>query len=257
MSSDRYQSGVELRASSAQSGKGSLAAALREAGTSLDDATGDSETQSEEDYDENIRPAFAKSASNLRLQKGDPEETQALSAKDVKPIFRRDSGVHILADTEGDLQELLKRSSKGDTRSSDMPPRRRLRDLVFTKQFSAFDSHNQASANSPFHGFYNLFWLAVAIFVFRISVINWYNHGTILGSSDIMKTMFRRDGKLCPYQLLSLSVIDITLVIVLLLSDGVMCGLTGVSWILQLLVYRRYINWNRTGWIIQNVGFLE
>lgn len=199
MSSDSHQNGVELKAASAQSGKGSLAEALREAGTSLDDATVDSETPSEEDYDENIRPAFAESASNLRPRKRDPEETQPLSANDVTPIFRRDSGVHILADNEGDLQELLKRTSRGDNRSSDMPPRRRLRDLVFTKQFSAFDSHNQASANSPFHGFYNLFWLAVAIFVFRISVINWYNHGTILGSSDIMKTMFCRDGKPCPY----------------------------------------------------------
>ena len=195
MSDEVHPSGAELKALSAQQGRGSLAEALREAGASLDDATVDLETPSEEDYDENIRPAFSEAVSNLRFRKKDAGSTQALSASDVTPIVRRDSGVNILADNEGDLQELLKRRSQGATRSSDVPPRRRLRDLVFTKQFSAFDSHNQASANSPFHGFYNLFWLAVALFVFRISVTNWYNYGTILGSSDIMKTMFRRDGK--------------------------------------------------------------
>lgn len=70
--------------------------------------------------------------------------------------------------------------------------------LVFTRQFSAFDPQNVAAANSPFHGFYVLFWLAVALFVFKICADNWRQHGTPLGSSDIMKTMFRRDGELSP-----------------------------------------------------------
>ena len=43
-------------------------------------------------------------------------------------------------------------------------------------------------------------------------------------------------------------------VVFLLLSDGVMCSLTGVSWVLQRLVLRGYVDWDRTGWIIQNVG---
>jgi hypothetical protein len=43
-------------------------------------------------------------------------------------------------------------------------------------------------------------------------------------------------------------------VIFLLLSDGIMCGLTGVSWIIQKLVFNDYLNWDRSGWIIQNVS---
>ena len=34
-----------------------------------------------------------------------------------------------------------------------------------------------------------------------------------------------------------------------------MCGLTGVSWVLQRLVLQGCIDWNRSGWIIQNVSW--
>lgn len=44
-----------------------------------------------------------------------------------------------------------------------------------------------------------------------------------------------------------------TLVVVLLLSDGVMCALTGVTWLIQLLVAHRHLTWNREGWIVQHV----
>jgi sterol O-acyltransferase len=43
-------------------------------------------------------------------------------------------------------------------------------------------------------------------------------------------------------------------VIVLLISDGIMCGLTGFGFLHQKLVFAGWINWNRSGWIIQNVG---
>ncbi|TQS33398.1 hypothetical protein Golomagni_06259, partial [Golovinomyces magnicellulatus] len=207
----------------------SLAKAIKEAGVSLNDNTPASDTPSEEDYDDNVRPSFTGDGEGLRLKQANLQ-----SASDaIETIFRRDSGVHILDDHGGDIQELLKRSSE-QIRTSRVQTKHRFRDFVFTKQFSAFDSHNEASANSPFHGFYNLFWLAVALFVLRISIINWYNYGTVLGSSDIMKTMFRRD------------------VVVLLLSDGVMCGMTGVSWLLQQAIALEYISWSRTGWIFQS-----
>lgn len=47
----------------------------------------------------------------------------------------------------------------------------------------------------------------------------------------------------------------IDVVVVLLFSDGVMCGMTGVSWIIQRLVFLDYIDWNRSGWVLQNVSF--
>lgn len=40
----------------------------------------------------------------------------------------------------------------------------------------------------------------------------------------------------------------------LLLSDGVMCGLTGVSWLLQKVVLHGYLSWDGSGWIIQHVS---
>lgn len=169
----------------------SLAQALKEAGASLDDATTPSDTPSEEDYDDNVRPSFTKDGEELRLRLGKSQ----LPNDTIETIFRRDSGIHVLDDHGGDIQELLKRSSE-QVNNFRPQAQHQLRDFVFTKQFSAFDSHNEASANSPFHGFYNLFWLAVALFVLRLSIINWYNYGTVLGSSDIMNTMFRRDGKL-------------------------------------------------------------
>jgi sterol O-acyltransferase len=70
-------------------------------------------------------------------------------------------------------------------------------DLVFTRQFSAFDRQNPAAANTPFHGFYTLFWLAVFLFMVKIAAENWKAHGTPLGTNEIMKTMFRRDGEPC------------------------------------------------------------
>lgn len=94
---------------------------------------------------------------------------------------------------------------------------------------------NEIAATSPFHGFFTLFWIAVAIFMLKIGAENWKKTGSPLGTNDIMKNMFRRD------------------VIVLLLSDGIMCGATGVSWILQLLIWKGYMNWDGAGWIVQNM----
>lgn len=69
----------------------------------------------------------------------------------------------------------------------------------------------------------------------KIGAENWKTTGSPLGTNDIMKTMFKRD------------------VVVLLISDGVMCGLTGVSWMLQVLIKNDYVDWDRSGWIIQNI----
>lgn len=94
---------------------------------------------------------------------------------------------------------------------------------------------NEVAATSPFHGFFTLFWIAVAIFMIKIGAENWRKTGSPLGTNDIMKYMFKRD------------------VVLLLLSDGVVCGLTGVSWVLQLLVHRGYMDWDGAGWIVQHL----
>jgi sterol O-acyltransferase len=121
--------------------------------------------------------------------------TKTITSKPTPIVLRRDSGVHIVPDDDKSLQQLLRASSEW---TRDASPRRRspkFADLVFTRQFSAFDRQNTLSVNSPFHGFYTLFWLAVALFVFKISANNWKVYGNPLGTSDIMKTMFHRDGE--------------------------------------------------------------
>lgn len=171
----------------------SLGAALRVAGMDLDRPRRGSETASEEDYDKNVRPAITSADGGVRRRREPPAPFLELEDKGI--IFRDSSGVHIFSDDDHAIQDFLKRSSQ---RAKEADPTRRpgkFSDLVFTRQFSAFDRHNLVAVNSPFHGFYTLFWLAVALFVFKISADNWRTYGTPLGSSDIMKTMFHREGE--------------------------------------------------------------
>ena len=45
-------------------------------------------------------------------------------------------------------------------------------------------------------------------------------------------------------------------VFVMLASDGFMCSVTGVSWLLQRAVLAGYVDWDRWGWALQSVrGF--
>lgn len=67
--------------------------------------------------------------------------------------------------------------------------------MVFTRQFSAFDRQNRNAANSPFQGFYVLFWMAVALLIIKMGAENWRKTGNVLGTNEIMKYMFRRDGE--------------------------------------------------------------
>jgi sterol O-acyltransferase len=94
------------------------------------------------------------------------------------------------------------------------------------------------SADSPFHGFFTLFWLGTAIFMLKLAAENWQNYGNILGTNEIMGLMFHRD------------------VMVLGLSDGVMCAATGFGLIMQKLIVKGVISWNKEGWIIQSVSFI-
>ncbi|GAP84633.2 putative sterol O-acyltransferase [Rosellinia necatrix] len=121
---------------------------------------------------------------------------------------------------------LMRRGEEGAKDGSSRPGK--FRGPVFTRQFSVFDRQNQQAADSPFYGFYVLFWIAVVFWIIKMAADNWRKTGNPLGTNDIMKVMFSRD-------------------------DGIMCALTGVSWILQLLILHDCIDWDRTGWIIQNI----
>lgn len=106
---------------------------------------------------------------------------------------------------------------------------------MFTRQFTAFDRQNTESGNSPFHGFFNLVWLGVAIFIVQTSLHNYRTYGNILGTNEIMNTMMNRD-------LIGLGI-----------SDGVLYATTGFGWVLQCVIHRGWLTWNKSGYIIQSV----
>ncbi|KAI1778274.1 MBOAT family protein [Hypoxylon cercidicola] len=162
--------------------------------------------------------------------KSSPKYLQSLpkSSSDGKKTY-------VVVSDDAELREILRRGLEREKEKVSPTPREKLRDMVFTKQFSCFDRQNQDAANSQFHGFYVLFWIGMTVLIVKMGAENWRKTGNPLGTNEIMKTMFRRD------------------VVVLLLSDGIMCGLTGVSWVIQRLVFRQYIDWERSGWIIQNI----
>jgi hypothetical protein len=69
----------------------------------------------------------------------------------------------------------------------------------------------------------------------KLAAENWQNYGNILGTNEIMGLMFHRD------------------VMLLGLSDGVMCAATGFGLIMQKLIIKGVISWNKEGWIVQSV----
>ncbi|KAI1355146.1 MBOAT family protein [Xylaria sp. FL0043] len=160
---------------------------------------------------------------------------------------------YAIASNDAELRDILKRGlNMGQEKSNGAPSRHgKFRELLFTRQFSTFDRQNQDAANSPFYGFYVLFWIAVVFWIIKMAADNWRKTGSPLGENEIMKAMFRRDVVF--YSGMRFRMMLTQIVLVLLISDGVMCALTGVSWVIQLLVLHDYIDWNRTGWVIQNL----
>jgi sterol O-acyltransferase len=143
-------------------------------------------------------------------------------------------GRYILMADDPEFREILKSQIISEADSS-QKPRKGFRDMVFTRRFTTFDRQNPLSSGSPFHGFFTLFWLSIGMMLVRIAAQNWKAYGNILGSAEVFHVMFDRD------------------IIVLGLTDGVMCAGTMFGLGLQKLILKGYLSWNRHGWIIQNL----
>jgi sterol O-acyltransferase len=252
-----------------------LSEALQHANRVAGEPASPASTTSEEDYDELIRQpppvtllvrrrqrteSHAKAKLGRTNTNGSTKDKDKDSTSDfalltdtvaidnigLKPLQTiegaKGSKAYVLSADDEELKEILKRGLQrvqDDAALASGGPKLRRRgkfsDLVFTRKFSTFDRQNADAANSPFHGFFTLFWISVCIFMLKIGADNWRNYGNLLGTNEIMKYMFRRD------------------VLVLLISDGVLCGMTGVSWLLQRAVLAGYVDWNRSGWVLQNM----
>jgi sterol O-acyltransferase len=143
-------------------------------------------------------------------------------------------GRYILTADDPVLRDILRSqliAESDETKTS----RTGFRDLVFTRRFTTFDRQNPLSYESPFHGFFTLFWLSIGMMLLRIAAQNWKAHGSVLGTAEVFHVMFDRD------------------IIVLGLTDGAMSAGTLFGVGLQKLILNGYLSWNRQGWIIQNL----
>lgn len=77
--------------------------------------------------------------------------------------------------------------------------------------------------------------MGTALMLIKVAADNWRRYGSIFGRNEIVRLMLSRD------------------VLILGITDGVLCGVTVVSLMIQKLVFSEYINWTRSGWIIQNI----
>lgn len=69
-----------------------------------------------------------------------------------------EDGRYYLSSEDPELQALLRNTFERSAEGGIRKKRSKFSDVVFTRQFTAFDRQNTVSAASPFHGFFTLFW---------------------------------------------------------------------------------------------------
>lgn len=154
----------------------------------------------------------------------------------VKLKKTQQAGQYLLTADETEIREILKQSiEREETVDSKGKKRPKFKSLVFTRQFTTFDRQNPQSASSQFHGFFTLFWLGVSLMSLRLAANNWRTYGSVWGQNEIILMMLHKD------------------VLVLAITDGVLCCSTIFCLFLQRALKNQYIQWDRSGWIIQNV----
>jgi sterol O-acyltransferase len=144
-------------------------------------------------------------------------------------------GRYLLRADDAEFRDILRSAIEREADSSGKS-RRRVRDYVFTRQFTTFDRQNPRASQSPFHGFFTLFWLAMALLLIRIAAQNYRDQGSVFGTAEIVHLMVDRD------------------LFLMLATDGfmVLCSVV-FSLTLQKCIAKDYLTWDRSGWIIQSV----
>ena len=138
-------------------------------------------------------------------------------------------------DDDLDLKEVIREKLQREEAGVGVEDKKtRFSDLVFTPRLTIFDRFN--SERSPFRGLHTLFWLGMFFMVIKIGARNWNLHGSILGGNEVLAGILQRD------------------LLILGLSDGILCASTAFSLLLQRLILSGYLSWDRQGWIIQNVS---
>ncbi|KAK5182800.1 Sterol O-acyltransferase 2 (Sterol-ester synthase 2), partial [Cryomyces antarcticus] len=77
-------------------------------------------------------------------------------------------GRYVLTADDPEIRGILRYGIEREAAAESSKKQRiRYRDLVFTRQFTTFDRQNPLSSESPFHGFFTLFWLGMALLLLR------------------------------------------------------------------------------------------
>ena len=162
-----------------------------------------------------------------------PERRTSIQVRLAKTDHK---GRYVLTADDPEIRDILRKGiERQEEQAGSKKSRVRFRDLVFTRQFTTFDRQNPSAAESPFFGFFTLFWLAMVLLFVQFSMHNYRDYGNILGTNQVMKMMFSRD------------------LLVLGLTDGVMCATTAQALLFQRLIHKDWLRWERGGWIIQNI----
>lgn len=166
----------------------------------------------------------------------EPEESQPRQRVSVKLRETDQAGQYLLQAEDAQLLQELLRQNLHERSGAPESRRFRFRDLRFTRQLSTFDRQNPNFSSTEFHGFFTLFWLGVALLLVKVAANNWRVHGSIWGKNEIVRLMFHKD------------------VLVLGLTDFVVCWSTLFCLGLQRAILRGYLRWSGLGWVVQNVG---
>ncbi|KAK8206489.1 Sterol O-acyltransferase 2 (Sterol-ester synthase 2) [Zalaria obscura] len=182
-----------------------------------------------------------------KVEHKERRQSEPFSGKPSPPMRRKSiqvrlektdkKGRYVLTADDPEIRELLRKGIEREEASTDPSkrPRNRFRDVLFTRQWTTFDRQNPLSSESPFHGFFTLFWLAMILMFFRVAAHNYRDYGSIFGRNEIMKLMFGSD-------VLVLGIMDLTI-----------CLATSFGLFLHKAIYKGYLSWSRSGWIIQNI----
>ena len=135
-------------------------------------------------------------------------------------------GRYMLTADDPEIRDILTRGlQRRNETESKKSSTAKLRELVFTRRFTTFDRQNPSNAESPFLGFYVLFWIAMALLLVRVGVQNYRYYGNVLGQNQLLRMMFGRE------------------IVSLGLTDTAMFALTAFGLGLQLIIYKGYLSW--------------
>jgi sterol O-acyltransferase len=144
-------------------------------------------------------------------------------------------GRYTLTANDPEFREIMRLGMEREAAKLSGKARNRIRGLVFTRQFTTFDRQNPLASQSPFHGFFTLFWLAMFLLLVKIAAQNYKNQGSVFGRAEILHLMVDRD------------------LFALLVTDGALCFATSFGFFLQKAIAKGHLTWNGSGWIIQSL----